>query len=490
MKKRLLDKKIFKTAIRADEVTLKELVIGYFLGPCGGLLAGGIFSAWIAKYWSDYLFVDVLQTSSLEALAVKSFLSVLPAISAVLIVIGNLVSGQIIEQTKSVAGKARPWILLSAITLSVSSFLLFSAPLFFGEKIEPISAMVLTGVAYVLFYAFAYPLYSTANSTLVAVSTRDGKQRGSLASASNVAMTVGAGAGSLVMPFVIGFMIPDGASGAVGRNAFMAIFAVVGVLTFIFTLLQFYFTRERITEEKISAAENKEKLGVKKQLSAVTGDPCWWIVLAVIFLSNFGGGVKNAGLAYYSELMDKSFWAFAGIDDNAASGMTMTLFGIAGSIPMTLSVFAVVPLSNKFGKKAVIIAGFCVSIIGDFVASLGGTNVAVCAVGIALKLLGCAPINYLMLALLSDVLDKNERLCGYRSDGLTMSIYSSIVVACAPLSTAALMLLTKAGSDSAMYSFSYLWVEGIAFVVAAVLLLFYSEKEKSRSEKGVEEKTA
>lgn len=478
MDKKLLDNRIFKTRINSNDVKLKELVFGYFLGPCGGLLSGGILSTWIAKYWSDYLFADVLATPSTgEALAVKSFLSILPAISAIIIVIGNLISGQIIERTRSSAGKARPWILLSALTLSFTSFMLFASPLILGSEIRPVSAMILTGTAYVLYYAFAYPLYSTANSTLIAVSTRDVEKRGVLASASNIAMTVGAGVGSLVMPFVVGFMIPDGADKAVGRDAFMTIFFVVALISFAFTLLQYYFTRERITEE--AATQNGERQGaisIKKQLSGVSGDPCWWIALIVIFLSTLGGGVKNAGLAYYSELMDKSFWSFMGVEGNAAAGMTMTLFGIAGSIPMTLSVLVIVPLSNKYGKKAVICCGFIVSIVGDLVATLGKSDVVVCAIGVALKLLGSAPINYLMLALVSDVLDGAEARMGYRSDGLMMSIYSSITVACGPIATALLMAITGAGTDSSTYAFGYLWVEGIAFAVAFILMLAYDPK--------------
>ena len=42
-------------------------------------------------------------------------------VSTVLIVASNLIVGQLIEHTKALAGKARPWILLSALTLSVAS---------------------------------------------------------------------------------------------------------------------------------------------------------------------------------------------------------------------------------------------------------------------------------------------------------------------------------------------------------------------------------
>ena len=49
--------------------------------------------------------------------SINLFLTLLPLLSAILIVAGNLVAGQLIERTKTKAGKARPWILLSSVLL-------------------------------------------------------------------------------------------------------------------------------------------------------------------------------------------------------------------------------------------------------------------------------------------------------------------------------------------------------------------------------------
>lgn len=52
----------------------------------------------------------------------------LQLVSTILIVAANLVAGQLIEGTQLLAGKARPWILLSALTMSVASVLMFIVP--------------------------------------------------------------------------------------------------------------------------------------------------------------------------------------------------------------------------------------------------------------------------------------------------------------------------------------------------------------------------
>ena len=54
-----------------------------------------------------------------------AFLTGLQLVSTIFIVAANLIVGQLIECTKTLAGKARPWwVLLSALTLSVASVLM------------------------------------------------------------------------------------------------------------------------------------------------------------------------------------------------------------------------------------------------------------------------------------------------------------------------------------------------------------------------------
>ena len=148
--------------VKSDEVKLPEMLFGYFIGPFGALLSSGIFTSILQNYFTDVLKLDL------------SFLTGLQLVSTIFIVAANLIVGQLIERTKALAGKARPWILLSALTLSVASVLMFIVPF------EGMAKMVWIAIAYNLYYAVAYPIYNTANSTLVPVSTRNSQQRGAL----------------------------------------------------------------------------------------------------------------------------------------------------------------------------------------------------------------------------------------------------------------------------------------------------------------------
>ncbi len=224
-KKSIWESPIGRSSIRTNEVKLPEMLIGYLIGPFGALLSSGIFTSMLQNYFTDVLKLDL------------AFLTGLQLFSTILIVVANLVVGQLIERTRTLAGKARPWILLSALTLSVASVLMFIMPF------EGTAKMIWIAISYNLFYAVAYPIYNTANSTLIAVSTRDSKKRSALASMANMATIGVMGAGSMVFPILVSFWLKENVS--MWFLAMLAV-AVFGALT---ALLQFRFTRERVTEE-------------------------------------------------------------------------------------------------------------------------------------------------------------------------------------------------------------------------------------------------
>ena len=459
--------------VKTDDVKLPEMLFGYFIGPFGALLSSGIFTSILQNYFTDVLKLDL------------SFLTGLQLVSTIFIVAANLVVGQLIERTKALAGKARPWILLSALTLSVASVLMFLVPF------EGTAKMVWIAIAYNLYYAVAYPIYNTANSTLVPVSTRDSRQRSALASFTNVAGLGVMGAGSMVFPILVSFALKEDQ----GRW-FLAMLAVA-VFTALTVLLQYKFTRERVTEELMGrqeAAETQPTASLEAQLRAVASEKWWWIILVFYLLFQWGGAMKNGSMSYFCKwVLDNSFFGSAD-----AWGASQSLLGILGAVPMAVAAAFVVPLSNRFTKRMVSMVGMGIGVIGGVIAGLSGGNIVGVAIGVALKCLGSAPACYLILAMLADVIDHVEYRHGIRTDGLTMSLYSSIMVAGTPICNAifSAMLgasgydqgavvgqMAQSASAQGAISFSYIWTETIAFGLCAVLILFWNVEKSLKARK-------
>lgn len=65
------------------------------------MLANGIFTTYLMRYFRDVLFAEELAAGSALAGTVETFLMLFPILSAILIVVGNLVAGQLVERTRT-----------------------------------------------------------------------------------------------------------------------------------------------------------------------------------------------------------------------------------------------------------------------------------------------------------------------------------------------------------------------------------------------------
>ena len=170
-----------------------------------------------------------------------------------------------------------------------------------------------------------------------------------------------------------------------------------------------------------------------------------------------------------------------------------------GAIPMAVAAAFVVPLANKFGKRIVVFIGLVLGAAGGLIAGLGNGQIVPVAIGVALKCLGSAPACYLILAMLADVIDHVEFKSRIRTDGLTMSIYSSLMVAATPIMNAvfsailggsgynqdALVELGREAQTAAVrgaITTSYVWIETIAYAICAVLIWFFTVEKNLKAE--------
>ena len=463
------DRALTRTRIRSANVKPVESLLGYLVGPFCAMLANGIFTTYLTRYFRNVLFAEELASGSALAGTVESFLTVFPILSAILIVIGNLVAGQLVERTRTKAGKARPWILLSAVLLAVSSVLIFIQP-----SDDPTFKMIWLVIAYNLYYAVAFPLYNTANSTLTPLSTRNSNQRSVLASFVNMALLGAVGAGSMVFPFLLSILIKPEMSLGTQRTFWMILFIIVAVITFLGTVMQYYFTRERVTEESMGQeqAEAKPRIGVGRQAKAAVGDRYFWIIIVFYFLYQFSGGIKNTSLNFYAEIL-----ATQSFPTDSVTGV----LGIIGAVPMAVAVFFVAPLCNKFGKRPMCVIGMIVGVAGGVIAGIGYDNMVVASVGIALKCLGSAPAGYMILAMIADSLDHIEAKCGFRCDGLVMSVYSSIMIASTPVAQGITSALVGTGTTGTVIA--YIWIETVCYGLGAIILLFFNVEKYLKSDR-------
>ena len=396
-----LSGRVWNSRVRSQNVTGMEKWLGYLAGPCGALLFNAVMATYLNVYYTDVLGLGGL------------FLVVFPVISKVIDAITNVIMGYVIDRTRTKQGKARPWLLLSAPLVAVTGVLLFVVPS--GDDILQIAWVM---ISYNLYYSVAYTIYNMSHNLMVPLSTRNTAQRGVLAVFNNISTIMMSG-------IVVALVFPMAVMPALGtsKGLWIAVMSVLACISLPLVLVEYYFTKERVTAE--SSGQEEKKIPFALQLKAIFTDKYMLLLLGYFLLYTLTSQLKNVALPYYCNYVLGTY----------SDGITQTLVSVLGGIPMGIGIFAVWPLAKKFGKKNVTVAGFVIYAVGSAICWMAPTNLPVVLVGQFIKNIGGLPCAYVFMALFADALDNLEWKNGFRCDGIAMSAYSVIITAAAGLVT-------------------------------------------------------
>ncbi len=522
---------LMRSRIKSPTVSLfPEAGLGYLLGPILALVGNGVINIWLVQYWQK-----VLGFESWNQL----FSTLVPIISSIVIVAGNILVGRLMERKPSLAGKARPLILLGMPLILVAMLVLFNPWMFpeaarIDEGISSTNGGILTSilvaVGYNLYYAFAWPMYYTSHSALVNLSTRDGGKRGLLGTAIMAAQLAAAGVSGMaggVLVDLLGLVpkyeytatyiaahkaelgdlkftnsFADIVKGGLVENDDYTIaitraeanqkwtilmLVMIGALI-IGCLLEYFFTRERITEEQIKNAEAKadgnenepKKATMLQQIKICMKDKFWWMLMIFWFLYQFGGMMKNNAMSFFSQAL-------------TGGASVSSVINTVGAIPTALGMVIVWPLAAKLTKSKTIALGGVVAALAAsasfaclfFVGKEGGVG-AITGISVAsfcVKALGTAPAMYISIALMANVLDHQEAVHGVRTDGFTMAVYGSIMVAMSGICNGIIAGFDSAFKGTGVYSFIMtllaFGVEGICYIIIAGMFIFMNVEKFS-----------
>lgn len=412
MTKTLLDSKFFDSKITSPNVTAKEKWIGFLLGPAGALLVNAI----LGGGFLNIFYTDIIGIGNLWK---GMFLAVFPVIAKILDAITNFIMGWIIERTHTKQGKARPYILLAAFLLPISGILLYAVPNA-DQKIQAAWIMI----TYNLFFSISYTIYNMSHSLMVPLSTRNTIQRGAVSVFNQVASIMVTGIiAALLVPMVLLPMM------GTSKTLWITVMSTVSVLSLPLVLLEYYYTKERVTEEL--GNQKEKKIPYTKTIKAVFSDRLTIFILLFFFLSTFSAALKTNSTIYYCNYVLGTY----------ADGITQTLLNVIGGIPMGIGIFAVWPLAKKMGKRNIVILGCLISSLGSAICWMAPTNMPGMLVGQFIKNVGSLPSAYVFMALFADVLDHLEWKNGFRCDGMAMAIYSTIGVVLSGISLGLLNLI-------------------------------------------------
>lgn len=403
----LFEHPMLRTRIRSANVQRSEKWLGFFAAPafimCMYYMCG--------QSYLNTFYTDVLKMSHIGG---GLFLALLPIVSKIIDAITNVVMGIIIDHTKGSQGKARPWILISGPLIAVCGVLLFTVP-----SADMTAQVIWVTVSYNLYFCLAFTMYNISHNLMIPLSTRNGRQRDVLAMFTSMGTSMIPGmVVSMLFPMLILPMI------GVDQGKWITVMGMISILALPAVFVEYYYTRERVTEET-AVAQEENTVSFMDQLRGCFKSQYWIVIMGVIIVYNLYNNFQITSSLYYAN------WVLGTYND----GITYTLMNAVGQAPLGLGILILWPLVKKLGKSTCMIGGSALAIVGNIICALSSTNMGIVLAGLALRSFGTLPITYILTSMMADALDHVEWVNGFRCDGFSSSVFSIILTVTVGIST-------------------------------------------------------
>lgn len=418
----------------------------YGCGAGGGNVMSTLLATFLTAYYTD--------TAGIAAAAVGTMFVVCRLLDGVT----DVIMGGAVDKTHTKIGKARPWLILAAPLMVVGIILILNVPSGWSGAMK----LVYAYLTYIFLNCIVYTIFGISHAALLACMTRDFKDRNTTSTISSIvnnAVGLVVGTAITAMQINLGWTLTS-----------IILGLAAGVLILIPGLT---------CTENVSSSEEKpgqKPLTIKDQLPAVLKNRYFWMALLIGIFTLLVNANAIAAQVYYCNVV---------LDDP----MYMTTLMSVGQLPGIIILFFMPYFSNKFSKRAFMVCGGVLMVIGFALIGIADTNKSLLLFGTILRSIGIGPMFAGVYAFVADAADYGEWKYGVRSEGLmasSQSVGSKVGIGFGSALTAWILAVAGysgaagAAQSSAVVSairFDYGWL-GAIFSMALVIVVLFMDVEK------------
>ena len=454
LSKGLFEKSFMDTRIKTRSVSKKEKIFGHLLGPLGLIFVVNTIAALVEKFFTQQTGA-MYGTQNVEMIRVMGGrYEVVMTVAKILAMLFGLLNGWLVQHTKSRQGRMRPWHLIFGFISIIIGGTIFLFP---GTTL---------GESYWYYFFFLLICYHTVGSSffyvyrnnICSLTTRDPGEKTQVQFIQKLTWT-------LISGIIIGMLINMVALPMwleKDINGYPILMISLSVVAIPLLLLEYFFTRERITEdiETEFGVDKENNIPLKAQMKALFTNK-YWVILTVIatvggIVDNFKGG--NVQYFYIKFLLD-----------GANNPMMYTIYMVATGFPLGIGAIVIYPLAKKVGIKNLTIGGYALVLIGSIIGWIFPDQLIPAVIGGVLRNIGWMPNAYIFATLLCFAFDSIEFKSGLRLEGL---LGVAIVAAIQTLIYAPF----AGGFESSILKLGFVDVEGVipsVEVIRFMTLSFY-----------------
>lgn len=433
------DKPFMDSKATTNSVSTKEWVLGHLIGPLGLIFVVNTIAALVEKFFTQ-------QTGAMYGVGNVAMVQKMGGIyeivmtTAKILAVGmGLLNGWLVQHTETRQGRIRPWYLIFGFISIIIGGLIFLFP---GKTL---------GEGYWFYFFFLLICYHTVGcsyfylfrDTICSLTTRDPKEKTHIQFIRRMSWTLLSG---IVIGMVLNMVVlPMWLEKNI--NGYPILMVSLSILAIPLLLLEYFYTRERITEDVVMEHESldEQKIPLKEQMRALLTNKNFVILIIIATVSgivdNFKGG--NVQFFYIKFLL-------GGVENP----LMYTIYQVVTGAPLGIGAFVIYPLAKKVGIKNLTIGGYAMVLVGSIVGWMFPDQLVPALIGGFLRNIGWLPNAYIFATLLCFAYDDVEFRSHLRLEGM-MGI--AIITAIQSL----LYAPFAGGFESAILRLGFVDVEGV-----------------------------
>ena len=399
----LFERPFMDSKAKTHSVSTKEWVLGHLIGPLGLIFVVNTIAALVEKFFTQQVGaiygvgnVDMVMTMGAQY-------EVVMTIAKILGVGVGLLNGWLIQHTESRQGRMRPWYLVFGFMSIIIGCLIFLFP---GNGM---------GGAYWYYFFFLLICFHTVGSsyfylfrdTICSLTTRDPKEKAHIQYIRKMSWT-------LISGIIIGMMInmvvlPLWLEKNI--NGYPILMICLSVLAIPLLLLEYFYTRERITEDIAVECDrlDEQKIPLMDQMKALLSNKYFVILLIIATVSGIVDNYKGGNVQYF-------YIKF--LLGGAENPMMYTIYQVITGSMTGIGAFTIYPLAKKVGIKNLTVGGYAIALAGCILGILCPDQLVPALIAGFMRQVGWLPNAYIFATLTCYAYDSVEYRSHMRLEGM------------------------------------------------------------------------
>lgn len=410
LKGSIFDKDFMQTKIKTNRISAAERLWGYIVGPGFIYLQFSTVNSLRELFFMDVVRINEVYGSPLTYMR-------LTIVTTVIGLLFGFLLNHLTEKTATKAGRFRPYALIGSILLAIAGFMIFWSPFEFGTKAHLIWLYVMS----ILYISIATPMYSLRIKVL-SVCSRNVLERNSLTTLSSaVTVMIGGTFGAMV---ITGMIYPAVLQKDMSGKTWAITIGICAIACIIAAFVQYFFTRERVTEENqlVLADESSSSVvtvPLGQQIKNALSNKYFILAMIVLIGSTFydamQGGNSRVNMITYI------------LGGNAENNLQL-LYLIVSMQPMAIGAILVPILARKISSRKIMITSSIITLIGVGISLINPYNFGIAVAGGLVFAAGIFAVTNMFGVFEQQAYDDIEYKHNYRAEGtLATGIITTII---------------------------------------------------------------